>query len=347
MTGRVLGDVSLWDDLGERVRSMAWSPDGSLLAVGSLGGDTVVFTALGHPLDQPVHNGVGVLCVAWSADGAHLAVGGQDGVVTLWDVDQRSARSLHHRTWVESLAWSPSPGVLAVGAGADVMMYRPDGSLVADLAFQPGTVGALAWVGGRSEDSTPQLGVGCRGGIRWFDPPATEPVDRFASDGAPLVLALDPTGALVAAGDVSGSLHIWELDHGDDTELRGYRDPVELVAWDGTGGQLAAASGDVVTVWPVSWSGEELVLGPSPVVLCGLHDDHVVDLAFRPGGALLATAGADGRLALWDPATTTEPLGQIDVGMELSCCAWRPGTGTIVVGTAEGAMVAVKLWPDG
>lgn len=346
-TGRVLAEVSLWDDLGERVSCLAWSPDGSLLAVGSLGGDAVVFTPDGNPLDQPVHNGIGVLSVAWSPDGAHLAVGGQDGVVSLWDVAERCGRSLPHRNWVESLAWSPCPAILAVGAGADVVVYEPDGALVADLAFQPGRVGGLVWAGGPFVSSATHLGVGCRGGIRWFEPPGTEPVDTFASDGSPLVLALDPTGTLLAAGDISGSLHVWALERGDNTELQGYPEPVDLVAWDGTGEHLAAVSDDEVTVWPVAWSQEELTLGPSPTVLCGPHDGHIVDLGFRPGGALLATAGADGRLVLWDPTTTTEPLGQIDLGVELAHCAWRPGTGTILVGTAEGILMAVELWPDG
>ncbi len=343
--GRVLAEVNLWDKLGERVSCLAWSPDGSLLAVGDLLGHAVVFTPDANPLEQLVDNGLGVLSLAWSPDGTHLAVGGQDTLVTLWNLEERRSRSLGHRDWIESLAWSPT-STLAVGAGADVVVYQPDGALVADLAFQPGTVGALTWTSGLG-GTTARLGVGCRGGIRWFDPPETTPVDTFSSDGAPLALALDPTGRLLAAGDLSGSLHLWELELGDDTELQGYPDPVELVAWDGTGAQLAAVSDDEVTVWPVSSAQGEVVLGSEPAVLCGPHDTHIVDLAFRPGGALLATAGADGRLVLWDPATTTEPLGQIDLGTELACCAWRPGAGTVVVGTAEGALMGVELWPHG
>lgn len=337
--GHVRPQLSWGDSLGERVSCLAWSPDGSLLATGTLGGDAVVFSGSGAFLDAPVHNGLGVVSLAWSPDGAHLAVGGQDGVVTLWDTKDRRCRSLAHRSWIEALAWSNPPVALAVGSGADVVVYQPDGALVADFAFQPGTVTALAWA-----DSTPPLAVGCRGGIRWFAPPEAQPVVTFSSDGAPLALALHPSGMLLAVGDLSGSLHLWELGPGQHIELRGYPGPVELLAWDGTGERLAVASDDEVTVWPVSWSDEPALRHP-PTVL-RRHHRHIADLAFRPGDTLLATAGADGRLILWDPATPTGPVSHVDLGGELSRCAWRPGTGTVVVGTAEGGLVAVELWPD-
>ncbi len=57
----------------------------------------------------------------------------------------------------------------------------------------------------------------------------------FSSPGAPVALAPDPHGRLLAAGDLSGSLHLWDFRFEDHTELEGYPDPVELLAWDGAG----------------------------------------------------------------------------------------------------------------
>lgn len=340
-TERTVPQVSWGHDLDERVSCLAWSPDGFLLAVGTLGGEAVIFSHSGTFVGAPVVNGLGVVSLAWSPDGAHLAAGGQDGVVTLWDRRQRRCRTLAHRNWVQALAWSKPPTALAVGAGADVALYRPDGTLTTELPFQPSTVTALAWAG-----STPSLAVGCRGGIRWFVPPAAEPSATFSSNGAPLAVAVHPGGALLASADLSGSLHLWWIERGDHIEVRGWPGPIELLAWDGAGEHLAVASDDEVAVWPLSSDREELGLAPSPTVLSGRHQCHIADLAYCPGGTLLATAGADGRLVLWDPGVTPDPVGEVDLAGELSRCAWRPGTGTIVVGTAEGGLVATELSPE-
>ncbi len=161
--------------------------------------------------------------------------------------------------------------------------------------------------------------------------------------GAPLVLAPDPSGRLLATGDLSGSLHLWDLHHGHHTEIEGYPDPVELLAWARTGNQLATVADDEITVWTISTSHDEVVVSEAPVVLQG-HDEHITDIAFRPGGTLLASTGADATLALWDPVATDEPLGRFHLGMELSRCSWRPGHGTIAVGTATGNLGVVELW---
>jgi WD40 repeat protein len=331
-----LGEEVLWgwDDLGERVSCLAWSPDGSMLAAGSLGGDVRVYAAGGERIDAPVANHFGVLCLGWSGDGARLAVGGQDGTATVWEAEHRRITHLAHRDWVNAVAWSPEAvgSALAVAAGMDVALYRPDGVLVADFPFQPGTVDALAWAGRPS-----RLAAGSRGGVRWLAFADGPGVDTTSPVRAAVALAPHPGGRVLAAGDLSGSVHLWDLDGGEHIELRGYPGAVELVAWDGIGAGLAAVAGDDITVWLVARSHEELAVSSQPLVLQG-HDAHVADIAFHPGGTMLASAGADGVLASWDPATTTQPLRRLAVGRELSRCAWRPGGDAVAVPTADGVV---------
>lgn len=156
-------------------------------------------------------------------------------------------------------------------------------------------------------------------------------------------MAPDPSQRLLAAGDLSGSLHLWDLKLEDHTELLGHPGPVELLAWDHTGDRLATVAGEAITVWTVSTGSGEVVVGDEP-----LHDEHITGIAFRRhGGTLLASTGADGLLVLWGPATTEKPLGRLDLGVELSGCAWRPGTGVIAVGTAAVGIGVVELWPEG
>jgi WD40 repeat protein len=116
---------------------LAWSPDGSLLAVASAAGPVTLFDgangAKRHEL--PGHTG-GTNAVAWapafqksevsdqksgaadltsdlwSLTSGLLASGGQDGCVRFWDADAGTqiAETALGRDWIEQLAWRPEVG---------------------------------------------------------------------------------------------------------------------------------------------------------------------------------------------------------------------------------------------
>ncbi|MFD7778849.1 WD40 repeat domain-containing protein [Streptomyces sp. NPDC059753] len=67
-------------------------------------------------------------------------------------------------------------------------------------------------------------------------------------------------------------------------------------------------------------------------------DAAVYDVAFSPDGSLLATAGQDGSLRLWDPATglmVREPLDHSDSVMAV---AFSPDGSLLATGSADGAV---------
>jgi WD40 repeat protein len=69
------------------VRQVAWSPDGTLLALGTWSGDVIVLeTATRDKLWETPANPRRVQTVAWSPDATWLAAGGDGGVVQLWSV---------------------------------------------------------------------------------------------------------------------------------------------------------------------------------------------------------------------------------------------------------------------
>src|SRR5205085_1193544 len=106
---------------GSAVYSVAFSPDGKLLATGSSGDAVRVWdSAAGAVLPACRGHRGEVWSVACSPDGKTLASAGADGSVRLWDAGH--ATELHqvtgHAGEVKCVAFSPD-GKLIASAGAD------------------------------------------------------------------------------------------------------------------------------------------------------------------------------------------------------------------------------------
>src|SRR3954465_9563153 len=89
---------------------LAWSPDGSLLAVASAaGGVTLYDAATGAVRHMLAGHGDGTNALAWmpGPESPLLASGGQDGSVRFWDAatGQETAAAKLGNLWVEHLAW--------------------------------------------------------------------------------------------------------------------------------------------------------------------------------------------------------------------------------------------------
>ncbi|MGE5658983.1 MAG: protein kinase domain-containing protein [Actinomycetota bacterium] len=242
------------------VTSVAFSPDGQILASGSedktieiwrLNSGKRWYTLTDHP-DW-------ILCVAFSPDGQVLASGSRDKTIEMWDLNKGK--------WWYTLR-GHSDKVYAVA-------FSPDGQFLAS----------------GSRDKTVQVWNLNKG--KWFCTLTGH------SEGIQAV-AFSPDGQFVASGSRDHAVFVWEVANGKLIfRLTDHQDWVSAVAFNPhpplQGAMLASSSRDgTVKLWSI-YSGQ----GSLRQTLKA-EAGEVLSVAFSPDGQILASSNEDGNLYLWE-----------------------------------------------
>jgi WD40 repeat protein len=164
-------------------------------------------------------------------------------------------------------------------------------------------------------------------------------------------VAFSPDGALVAAGDLWGAVHLRDVrGGGEQSVLRvsgvakdDSRGSVRSVAF-APGGKILAAAGlydGTVRLWDVATGRPHSVLEVIPVPKDQGRMDHVKSLAFSPDGQTLATAGYEPDVRIWDVATGRLLASLRGHASDAQVVAFSPDGKTLASGDVEGM---VCLW---
>jgi WD40 repeat protein len=302
------------------------------VAAASVAGPVTLFDVVSGNVRHTLSgHGFGTTAVAWRPDGKILASSGQDGKVRFWNpVSGQEVATLDGgAAWVENLAWGPKGDFLVSGAGKKLRLWDADGKLAKSYPDSLSTISAIAW----SPRGKEFVAAGY-GGVTFFRPDADRPVNQFAWKSSLLAIAWSPDGKMLAGGAQDAAVHFWYVKSGEDLQMSGYPLKVRELSWDSTSQYLATGGGPTVIVWDCADDGPA---GSTPLSF-ELHERPISAVEFQYRGPLLASAGSDGKLALWHPSGPKKSLGTVDVGESISRMAWSPGDGRLAIGGEAGAV---------
>jgi WD40 repeat protein len=314
----------------QRIESLAFSPDGTLLASDSGNGQIRLWDVTSGELLARLGEGDRrTSSLAFSPDGALLAAGGgwqsgrgNKGDLAVWDVAQRRLRfSLEgHTNVVQGLDFS-ADGTELASADEDGGIRRwrmTDGTLIEERPLEAQvTLLTGGWYLAEDGDGTPWV-------FATADARPAFPLDRSPAwrDG-PLVAAAGTTLAILGDDDL---LARWDLPTG--AALGGGQLPEHGLRIGGL-----AITPDGVTLLIGRGNGAVTLRQTHDGVPMGelrAHEEAVMSVVLSPDGSLAAVGSEDGTLSIWRPADRTL-LQRLDVSV-----SWVRG----VDFSPDGALVA-------
>lgn len=283
-------------------------------------------------------------CLAISADGQFIAAGGQNGQVKIWrySAQPELITTLENAsTWVDRLAWNPKQNLLAFSLGRYVQVWDADcAEVVTTLNFENSSVLDITW-----HPDGDRLTVAGYQGIKvwsvadWDDDPYLVEIPSAST-----IIAWSPDGKYIASGNIDRTIAVIEWENpGLPWVMQGFSGKIRQLVWSDTALKrgaplLASSTGQSIVVWEkhpdqqIGWEGKVL----------GQHDDRVQALQFQPGSSLLASAGQEGWVVLWQKNRIGQTLDGAPSGF--SCLKWHPKGHQLAAGGQAGELV---VWSKG
>lgn len=287
------GEVILWDlaagkgrmllQQPEPVRSAAWSPDGTFIAIGDFGSSTWRLDPVtGKPLGTLSLRGM-VNAVAVSADNTLVVSGTLDGMVSLWNVarDHKESFRLHDEKII-SLALSRDRRTLVAGASKGLAYV-----FNLERRRRPRALEAYAEPAPAEDDSSP---AGSLNPGQTTTPRSSRSHATFNVE----TVAFAPDGTSFATG-CRNRLRLWETATGKLLhEMRGGNASLTSAAFSPDGKTLATIdSAGLLVLWDPATSER--------IRSTAAHAGTSLCVNFSPDGQRLVTVGRnDFNVKIWD-----------------------------------------------
>lgn len=334
------------------VDSVAFSPDGRMLACGSKDGCVRTYEVGSRRLLRVFPGHVGrITDIEWAWDSKRLAVAIEQGQIHIWESNGQPGPMFETglATFYD-IAWSPDNQWLSVGGNGEpsLRLFKADGTPGPWEKNVDQVIGSLAWC-----PKNRWLASGSIGNdhlVRLWKPDGAPGPKLNGHTSAVVALAWNSDGTWLASGGADGSLRLWQADGTHGPVIKDFPASITSISWEPNGQWLTVQAHtelfkcqvdgrppdklkDSLYCAALSPDGQRLatassrgiiLLDPTGSVEAELkrHTAEFSDLAFSPDGQSLAVSTQKDRLQIWNADGTPD---HILHGIEgFSSVAWSP-----------------------
>src|SRR5919202_602343 len=252
---------SILDNIHERnqlrghqgpIYSVAYSPDGKMLATASEDGTARLWNLSGKQLLELVGHRGKLTSISFSPDGQRIITASEDGTARLWNLSGKEvAQFIGHKGPVWNVSFSPNgKSIASAGEDGTVRLWNLTGKELGQFTGHNGPVSTLSF----SPDGQRLVTItGLDGTVRLWNLQRQLLAKWKSSRDLVLSVSFSPDGQRLATTGTDGTTRLWDLSGQLLAELKGHQSWVYRVSFSPDGQSLATAGADgTARIWDLS-----------------------------------------------------------------------------------------------
>jgi len=335
------------------ITSVAFSPDGKIIASASDDGTIKLWNLEGHEIKtQPMsHNSHEV---SFSPDSKMLVSAGTDGKIKLWSLEGEELNTLIREypnnnnirivntSDVLSVSFSPNGKTIASVSNIQInristqaiTLWNLEGQILKTFPLPENEEWIDKVYSVRFSPDGKTIATGSASGIiRFLDLEGQELPNSPMYHGKTIrEVNFSPDGKTIASASGDGTIKLWNLEGEELHTFTGHSENVYSVNFSPDGKTIASASGDgTIKLWNLE--GEELHTFTG-------HSGYISSVSFSPDGKILISGGGDKKIRLWN-IERQKPQTFIGHLWEVTSVTFSPDGQIIASGSED---ETIKLW---